>query len=190
VNESGTALLDRAAEAGSGIADSVTDAAVRLGGDLLRLARSAGAAMSCSDPDPHACWLPTELPPIIATVDDCRRAKVRFQVHNCGLATRTVFVAATGRDAKLAVGAPASATIGALETAEIVAELTLPDDATSAELVLWVRGCSDTAVRWTVRDSGRRTSTCKIMIDDCPRTRHSWCDHFAQPGRCQGQGHD
>jgi hypothetical protein len=190
VTLSGTGLLDTAVDAGGSVARSVGDAAARIGADLLRLTRAAGAGMSCCEPEPVACWLPTELAPITSTVDDCRRARVRFHVHNCGLATRTVFVAATGHDAGLAIGSPASASVGAFETVELVAELTLPDGTPRAQLVLWVRGCHDTAVAWTVHEKGRRSPTPVIAIEDCPRTRHSWSDHFAQPGQCQGQGHD
>jgi hypothetical protein len=153
-------------------------------GDQVRLLSERGPAPSCSG-RPQACWLPRELAPVSSVVPPGGTARIRFRVHNCGPATRRVFVAATGVDAPLAFGAPSGATIGALDTAEVVAEVTLPKGRDHAHLIVWVSGCHDTAVPWSVTASeqGCRT-THEISIDDGPGTWHEWSDHFQQPRFC------
>jgi hypothetical protein len=115
----------------------------------------------------------------VTSVAACGTVRVRFRVRNTGLANRQVFVAATGPGAGSATGNPATAVIGALETGELVAEIT-PADRT--ELILWVRGFRDHAVRCTVhvrRGCGDREHI--VRLDDGPCDRHEWHDHFAQP---------
>jgi hypothetical protein len=142
--------------------------------------RPAGSC-DCRD----ACWLPHELPEIDSVVSRCGTARVCITVRNCGLDTRKVFVAATGDGAGHAVGSPAVATIEAFDSGELGAEVTLPDGATSITMLLWVRGCHDHVMRWNLRSDGcDRMSTHHVRIDDCPRTRHHWHDHFAQPHSC------
>lgn len=134
---------------------------------------------------PPACWLPERRPDVTSVVCPGGTARIRVTVHNCGLAERRVFLAATGNDAALATGAPSVASVGALESAQLVAELTLPKGADRAELVLWVHGCHDTALRWTVSGSEKGCDTThELCVQDCPRTQHHWYDHFAQPAPC------
>lgn len=139
---------------------------------------------ACHRPD--ACWLPDRPAAISSAVCPGGKARVCFAVHNCGLSPRDVFLAATGRDAGLATGSPSTASIGALETGRLVAEVSLPEGTECAELILWVRGCHDTAIAWTVTacDNGCNT-THEVRIEDCPQTQHHWYDHFAQPKPCR-----
>jgi hypothetical protein len=148
------------------------------------LGRLGSTCSSCARP--HACWLPDELPAVESVVSPCGTARLCISVRNCGLTARTVFVAATGSDAGLAHGAPSTATVGAFDTAELAAEVTLPEGTHEATLLVWVRGCHDHVMRWTVRSHDRGcASTHHVSIEDCPRTQHHWHDHFAQPHACR-----
>ena len=165
---------------------SLTGFVDRLGTDAKALSELGTSTVSCSSARPHACWMPSELSPIVSAVCPGAKGRVRFLVRNCGLADRKVFIAATGPGAHLAIGSPSTATIGALETGELSAEVTLPDGTASADLILWIRGCNDHAVPWTVTvsDNGCAT-THEVSLEDCPGTQHYWHDHFAQPRPCR-----
>jgi hypothetical protein len=181
--------VDRARQIGEGLLGTVTD----LIGDLADRGRDAFASTKgmarpscqCS----RVCWMPDERPPIVSRVSPCGTATVCFTVRNCGLEPREVFVATTGEHADLAVGAPASAVIGALDSATLVAKVALPEDTTEARLILWVRGCKDTAVRWTVKTSSSplQVSSHHVFVEDCPDTQHHWHDHFAQARDCRNR---
>jgi hypothetical protein len=44
---------------------------------------------------------------------------------------------------------------------------------------VWIHGCVEHAVRWTVRVAGRGGDSCnELDIDDCPDYVHHWYDHF------------
>jgi hypothetical protein len=177
--------VETARDLGSRVMRSVTTLVDRVGKDTKALTQVARTTTSCSCARPHACWLPNELLPVVSQVCPGGTARVVFKIHNCGVADRQVFVAATGTDAGMASGAPSTATIGALDTAELAAEVTLPSGTVHADLILWVRGCNDTAVHWTVSASDKGCNTThQIAIDDCPGTQHHWYDHFAQPRPC------
>ncbi len=178
--------VESARDLGSRVLRSVTSLVDRVGTDTKSVAQAARATTSCTCARPHACWLPNELPPVVSLVCPGGTARVVFTIHNCGLADRQVFVAATGADEGMASGAPSTTTIGALDTGQLAAELTLPAGTDQAQLILWVRGCNDTAVQWTVRASDKGCNTThEIAIEDCPGTQHYWYDHFAQPRPCR-----
>ena len=183
--------VDSARQLGGRLVDTLTGFVDRVGDDAKALAELGRTTTSCACGRPHACWLPDELPAICSVVCPCGTARVRFKVRNCGLADRQVFVAATGPDAQLATGGPSQATIGALETGELVAEVTLPDGVEKAELILWVRGCHDHALPWTIKVSEKGCATThEVALEDCPGTQHYWHDHFAQPRPCRNRRRD
>jgi hypothetical protein len=183
-------VVDSTRELGDRALRSVTGLVDRLGSGAKALSEVGTSTVACSCGRPHACWMPNELPAITSAVCAGAKARVRFLVRNCGLADRQVFVAATGPGAHLAIGSPSTATIGALETGELTAEVTVPDGTAGVELILWVRGCNDHVVPWTitVSDNGCAT-THEISIEDCPGTQHYWHDHFAQPRPCRNARH-
>jgi hypothetical protein len=177
-------LGDRVVGTISGLLDEL---GTRTKGSLEEMS-DMSLACSCESCRRRACWMPDERPRITSKVSPCGTARVRFTVHNCGLGPRQVFVAATGEHEALVFGAPSTATIEALDTATLVAELKLPDSITEANVILWVRGCKDTAVRWTVTAKGcALESDHHVHIEDCPDTQHYWYDHFAQPRDCRNR---
>ena len=174
--------VESARDLGSRVMRSVTTLVDRVGKDTKALTQVARTTTSCSCARRRRAFRAPqrELLPVVSQVCPGGTPRVVFKIHNCGLADRHVFVVATGADAGMATGAPSATTIGALDTAELAAEVTLPSGTDHADLILWVRGCSDTAVHWTVSASDKGCNTThQIAIDDCPGTQHHWYDHFA-----------
>jgi len=53
-------------------------------------------------------------------------------------------------------------------------------------VLVWIRGCVDHVVRWTVKSSRRGSDCChELEIDDCPDYVHHWYDHFYCPRPCR-----
>jgi hypothetical protein len=191
VSDASTLLAD-AVDTARGLGRRLAAAAGDVAGQVDERLAALPSPVACSCGHHRACWMPDERRPLRSRVSGCGTARVTIEVRSCGLAERDVFVAATGADAGLAHGSPSSARVGAFDTAELVAEVDLPEGQSTAHLLLWVRGCHDTVIPWTVSSSdddcdGRSSHT--VRIDDCPDTHHHWSDHFAQPKPCRGR-HD
>jgi hypothetical protein len=143
-----------------------------------RLPRAGGC--SCHIPPP--CWMPRECGPVTTHVCACGTATLRLRITNCSIENDAVTVAVTGQDAAKVSVSPSSLSLPALERG--VVSLTLTTDATATkgteyEALVWIRGCVDHVVRWTVRVAGRGGDSCdEIDIDDCPDYVHHWYDHF------------
>ena len=177
--------VESARDLGSRVMRSVTTLADRVGKDTKALTQVARTTTSCSCARPQRVGSPTSFS------RSCRRYAPVELLELCSRSTTAVW--RIGRCSSrrreqtqvMATGAPSAATIGALDTAELAAEVTLPNGTDHADLILWVRGCSDTAVHWTVSASDKGCNTThQIAIDDCPGTQHHWYDHFAQPRQC------
>jgi hypothetical protein len=53
------------------------------------------------------------------------------------------------------------------------------DPGTEREVLVWVRGCHDHYLRWTVTVSTQRGwSDDDVHVEDCPDYVHHWYDHF------------
>lgn len=157
------------AVAGSRFAESARAMAPRLG---------SSAACCCEIPPP--CWLPKPLGDVTSNVCPGGKAIVRFRVTNCGIAKRTVDLEA---DAKSGVTwSPTKLSLGPMERALASASVDVPAETGSGEereLLLWVRGCNDHYLRWTVRAASRGGDSChEVEVDDCPDLVHHWYDHF------------
>lgn len=137
------------------------------------------------------CWLPCELAPIEAEICPDSAVRVRFHVVNNSLVTRTFIVAATGRDARLAKGAPSTVTVDPMSRGELAAVIRVPFRGEGhhhrlVELTLWVRGCADFVVPVRLRpgaDEGCGFTIVRHIVDQ-PDTCHTWQDHFAVSRTC------
>jgi hypothetical protein len=58
----------------------------------------------------------------------------------------------------------------------------VPADAATGqeyEVLLWVRGCQNHYLRWTLKVANRGASCChEVEVEDCPDLIHHWYDHF------------
>ena len=107
-------------------------------------------------------------------------ATLRLRVTNCEASPRKVAFQAA-RPAGVTLDPPALA-LGPLERRVVVASLTIPAKAgigEEQEALIWVRGCQDHVVRWTVRVASRAGDSChEVDVEDCPDLVHHWYDHF------------
>jgi hypothetical protein len=172
-------------------------------GDLVELGVSAGTSMldfllkspampkvsSCSCEIPPPCWMPRELRPVKSHVCAGGKAMLRIRVTNCSIETTTVTLAPAGDDAGKVKVSPKSVSLGPLERGVLTASIDVDAKAASGselEVLVWVRGCVDHVVRWTVRVSSLGKDAChELDVEDCPDYVHHWYDHFycARPCR-------
>jgi hypothetical protein len=166
-------------------------AEMRMGRELLEavglpvpdLKRAVRRKAGCCDVPPP-CWMPRALGECVSTAAACQRACVRLRVTNCDRAPRRVLVGLVRPPKGWTVeGAPATLALGPFERATVELCLKVPDGAAAGEtheLLVWVRGCREHYLRWTVRvgPCGAATSCHEVAVDDCPDYRHHWYDHF------------
>lgn len=183
--------------AAAGLA-GLMDTAVRMGEDLLdalqgrratglvsTLQRSVPrlpmAPRGCGCDIPPPCWVPRELGEVRSRVCAGGTATLRVRVTNCGASARQIAVEARPDAAGVTIDPPALA-LGPLERGVVVASLVIPAKAgvgEEREALIWVRGCHDHVLRWTVRVASR-AGDCghEIEVEDCPDLVHHWYDHF------------
>jgi len=174
----------------------------RLGLDLLQglafnpttkmvndLIKGAGSqiqqAGKCSCHIPPPCWYPKDLGDVVTHVCPGGTAMLRIRVKNCTLSQRDIRLEPTGKpeDIKLIEIKPPVLPLGPMERGTFIVTATLPADANFGkefEVLIWVRGCLDHFVRWTVKVA-RRGIDCgcfEIDVDDCQDYVHHWYDHF------------
>ena len=167
-------------------------------GDLIDRGASTGVSLlrsiarspmlprlrSCSCEIPPPCWLPRDLGTVTTHVCAGGSATLRLRITNCGPTTRSIEVDAAGG----VTLSPAKATLQPFERVDVLATVAHPGP--EQEHLVWVRGCYDHVVRWSIRVSSRgRVSTChEIDVEDCPDYVHHWYDHFYCERPCLHRG--
>lgn len=77
---------------------------------------------------------------------------------------------------------PPNLALGPMERDFVTASVPVPTDAISGqegEVLLWVHGCQNHYLRWTVKVASRGASCChEVGVEDCPDLVHHWYDHF------------
>jgi hypothetical protein len=168
-------LMERGVTAGTSMLDSFARSPL-LADFESRLPRLG----TCSCDIPPPCWMPREHGPVRTHVCTGGTASLRLRITNCSIEHTTVTVEAKG-SAKVKV-APASLSLDPLERGALT--LSLATNATDArgsehESLIWIHGCREHVVRWTVAVAGRGGDSChELDIDDCPDYVHHWYDHF------------
>jgi hypothetical protein len=149
--------------------------------------RSKAAGCGCDIPPP--CWAPQPMGDVESAVCPGATATVRIHVTNCGATTRTMTIQAVGTGVTLT---PASLPLGPMERGQVVASVTLPANAdlgSTREVLVWVRGCHDHYLRWTIYASQRAECGCdEVHVSDCPDYVHHWYDHFYCARPCVHRG--
>jgi hypothetical protein len=153
------------------------------------LARSAAAInpflttaqRSCCD-IPPACWLPRPLGELTSSACPCGTALIRFRVSNCQPVPASVMVRVPGESGLDIKVTPQQAVLQPMERKWFTVVATVPQDACKGEAyenVLWVAGCNEHYLRWTVRVADGISGGChEIEVEDCPDYVHHWYDHF------------
>lgn len=146
---------------------------------------------SCCD-IPEPCWMPRCLGEFNCLVCPGSSATIRVRITNEDIRPRTMVALASGSAAKDVTFTPQSLHLGPKEQGSITAALNMPanaKDGESAEAIIWVRGCRDYYIRWTVT-AGSRSGCCahEVNVCDGPDNILHWYDHFYCPRPCLGGG--
>lgn len=173
-----------------------------IGAEMQRLNRAVMGGMStmigggtstcrprggcCSIPEP--CWMPKSLGECTSHVAQCKTACVRFRVTSCDRVRREITAKASGAGAGSVTISPPALTLDPFERGMISACITVPETAKNGsqlETLLWVVGCKEYYLRWTVSVGTLGVDSCHEMeVCDCPDYLHHWYDHFYCPRPC------
>lgn len=153
-----------------------------------KLTATGFRASGCGCEIPPPCWMPEQLGNLTSHVCPGATASVRLRITNCGMSSRDVTVTVGGPDSLLVTIDPPAIALLAFESGTATATVTAPDKiGQQFHAQLWVHGCRDHLLRWTV-DVSRHGCGCahEIEIDDCPDLIHHWYDHFYCDRPCPG----
>jgi hypothetical protein len=153
--------------------------------------KSATRTRSCCE-IPEPCWMPIALGEVVCRTCPGSPAIVKFRVTNKSVTARTIHSGVTGPAAARVDFEPATLTLGAMERGVIAASMRLPATAEIGnvfEALLWIRGCRDHYLRFTVT-AGTRADCCSYefdIVDEVDHIHH-WYDHFYVDRLCPGAG--
>lgn len=143
----------------------------------------------CDVPEP--CWMPADLGEIHCELCAGGRGTLMIRVTNADFRPRNFEVVSAGPDAGRVTVAPTNFTLGPKErrTVKATFDASLDDGVGCDELeaLIWVFGCRNHYLRWTV-DVGKRERGCchEVEVRDQPDYEHHWYDHFYCVRQCFG----
>jgi hypothetical protein len=147
-------------------------------GSRLGTFKASRTCSSCEIPPP--CWAPQPLGEVTCHVCPGGTASIRFRITNCGVSSRNINVDASGA-ANVKIEPP-NLVLGPMQRGFVTASASVPAEAASGqeyEYLLWVHGCRDHYLRWTLKVASRGASCChEVDVEDCPDLIHHWYDHF------------
>ena len=184
---------------------SLLNAQLLLGKELLKLAGSATGALDtlrgiklpkghscCEVPEP--CWMPRSLGEIECTLRPGDQGTLCLVLTNGDFRPHPYQFAATGKSAAAVSFSTPSVTLGPKERIAVTATFTVPKDSrvedcrcVDHEALIWVRGCRNHYLRWTVDEAACAKPCChEIEVNDDPDYVLHWYDHFYMPRPCFG----
>lgn len=170
-------------EQGMRVSLRLLDSLNQVRSSLLTSALKPGALTTarCSCRIPPPCWMPLSLGELTTFVCPGASATLRIRITNCSNAPRTYTFDARQTSDKIDFN-PASLALGPMERGEVSLTRPVPAGAGTghkSEALIWVRGCREHYLRWTVQVADRAGSCGhEIEVDDCPDLVHHWYDHF------------
>ena len=183
-------LLRAQIKVGQEYFEAVTGTPAPFVGDPLKAWQNAVPTPVCHVPPP--CWMPRVLAECASYVGTCDTACVRVVVTNCDRTAHPVRVRVEGDEGVKVT--PQSADVGPLQRVTFEVCRKIPDDTErghSFESLIWIEGCRQHVLRWTVHVDAVGLDSCHEMaIDDCPDYRHHWYDHFYCIRSCDGTQRD
>jgi hypothetical protein len=157
-----------------------------------RVMRAASPVLSraggCGCHIPPPCWMPKSLGEVVSHVCPGGTATLRIRVTNCFIAQREVRIEIPDKNANVKIEPPVL-NLGPMERGTSVLSVSVPADAgagTEREFLIWVSGCLNHYLRWTVRVAKRGADCChEVEVEDCQDYVHHWYDHFYCLRPCQ-----
>jgi hypothetical protein len=160
-------------------------------GGLGRMIGGLKMRAPCGCDIPPPCWMPVSLGDLVTFACAGGTGTLRVRVTNCSNQPRQVQVDTKQADIPISA-TPALLTLGPMQRGTFTLTAQLPATAGNGQefdSLIWVRGCKDYFVRWTVKVASRAVDCCHEMeIDDCPDLIHHWYDHFYCARLCPNQG--
>lgn len=186
-------LIDHSARVGRELFEALVSDPVQRAREMAphsaTLATAAGRQIrGCGCDIPPPCWMPEHLGNLTSHVCPGATANVCLRITNCGTSPREVTVTAGGPQGQLVTIDPPSIALAPLDSGTVTATVTAPDQkGQPLHAQIWVHGCRDHMLHWTVDVSSRGCScTHEIDIEDCPDLIHHWYDHFYCERPCPG----
>jgi len=162
-------------------------------GGIARMMGGLRAGSRCGCDIPPPCWMPVSLGELTSFICPGGVATLRLRVTNCSDRPRQVSVDAKQPNLPVTV-TPAVLTLGPQERGVFTLTAPVPTSATAgqeSEALIWVRGCKEHYLRWTVQAATRGGDCCHEMdVDDCPDLIHHWYDHFYCQRSCPERSPD
>lgn len=186
---------------------SLFNAQLLLGKELLGLLGDVGSAAmdkagqlrlskgDCGCDIPEPCWMPQSLGEVRCRLAPGDRGTVCLVVTNGDFRPHHYQFAATGKSAAHVSFSVAAATLGPKERIAVTATFTAPRDPKQEddcrcidhELLLWVRGCRNHYLRWSVDEVAKSACCChEVIVNDDPDYVQHWYDHFYVARPCLG----
>jgi hypothetical protein len=135
--------------------------------------------------------MPRSLGECVSHVGQCKTACIRLVVTNCDRVRRTISVKAAGKSGEVKISPP-SLDLGPMERGSVSVCMTIlqdTPDGTQFDSLVWVQGCREYFLRWTVSVGTVGFDSChEITVDDCPEWIHHWYDHFYCVRYCGDRG--
>ena len=188
---------------------SLFNAQLLLGKEVLRLLGDAGGAAidkagglrlpkggGCCDMPPP-CWMPLPLGDIRCQLAPGDKGTVCLVVSNGDFRPHNVQFVASGKSAAQVTFSTAAALLGPQERIAVTATFTVPKSADGQktedcrcidhEVLVWVRGCRNHYLRWTVDEVAQGKPCChEVEVHDDPDYVLHWYDHFYVTRPCLG----
>jgi hypothetical protein len=186
---------------------SLINAQLLFGKEVLKLLGGAGRAAgsmasgiglpkgsSCCD-IPEPCWMPLSLGEVKCVLRPGDTGTVCLVVSNGDFRPHAYQFAATGKSAAHVGFSTASVTLGPKERIAVTATLTVPKEGKDGEdcrcidheVLIWVRGCRNHYLRWTVDELASSKPCChEVVVNDDPDYVLHWYDHFYVTRPCFG----
>lgn len=157
-----------------------------LGQLLRRVAPQLQSAGQCSCHIPQPCWMPRELGEVLSHVCPGGAATLRIRVTNCSISPRDIRIDVPAEGVK---ANPPVLQLRPFERGTSVLSVAIPADAAQCEereFLIWVSGCLNHYLRWTVKADHRGADCChEVEVEDCTDNIHHWYDHFYCVRPCQ-----
>lgn len=187
---------------------SLLHAQLLLTKELARLLGNAGGAAldsiggmrlpkgGCSCDIPPPCWMPLPLGEKRCRLAPGDKGTVCLVVTNGDFRPHTYQFAATGKSAANVSFSTAAASLGPQERVAVTATFTVPRDhkptddcrCLDHDLLLWVRGCRNHYLRWTLDEVAQGQPCChEVTVNDEPDYVQHWYDHFYVARPCFGE---